>query len=98
MSPLLAAGRPFPGPFTQWAKWLAIGLDEQTQTALRKATYTGRPFGSDQFIDRLEDQAGRPLSPQRHGRKSNSGSWSNPELQTNLGPETRSYRLLSLRF
>jgi hypothetical protein len=36
---------------------------------LRMATYTGRPFGSREFIERLELAAGRTLAPQKRGRK-----------------------------
>ncbi len=77
---LLSPGRPFPGPFaTNWYQWLADGLDLSTEAQLRMATYTGRPFGSPQFIERLETAASRPLAPQKRGHKPKSD-----EPETNI--------------
>ncbi len=67
--PLLTGDDPFPGPITDWAAWLAEGLDDATCHRLRTATYTGRPCGSLQFIARLEAQLARTLLPQKRGRK-----------------------------
>ena len=48
---------------------LADGLSENEEILLRTSTYTGRPLGSVEFIERIEAQAGRPLTPQKRGRK-----------------------------
>lgn len=42
--------------------------DEQIDNAIRKATRTGRPFGSESFIDRLELQLNQSLKPGKPGR------------------------------
>jgi len=42
--------------------------DSETDTAIRKATKTGRPFGSETFIDEMEFSLNRSLRPKRPGR------------------------------
>ncbi|RNC71714.1 MAG: transposase [Desulfuromonadales bacterium] len=42
--------------------------DQETDHAIRKATRTGRPFGSESFIDRLEFQLNQSLKPGKPGR------------------------------
>ena len=42
--------------------------DDQTNNAIRQATRTGRPFGSDNFIDSLEFSLAQTLRPRRAGR------------------------------
>lgn len=42
--------------------------DDKTNNAIRQATRTGRPFGSDNFIDSLEFSLGQTLRPRRAGR------------------------------
>ena len=42
--------------------------DEETDNAIRRATRTGRPYGSDNFIDLLEFQLKQPLKARRRGR------------------------------
>jgi len=42
--------------------------DEESDKAIRRATNTGRPFGSENFIDLLEFQLNMPLKPGRPGR------------------------------
>ena len=42
--------------------------DEEINQAIRKATKTGRPLGSDSFIDKLELQLKQPLRPKMPGR------------------------------
>jgi putative transposase len=42
--------------------------DEENDEAIRRATRTGRPFGSERFIDRLELQLNQPLRPGKPGR------------------------------
>jgi len=42
--------------------------DEETDNAIREATRTGRPFGSEPFIDLLEFQLNQTLKARRRGR------------------------------
>lgn len=42
--------------------------DEETDSAIRRATSCGRPFGSEVFIDLLEFRLNQPLKPKRPGR------------------------------
>jgi len=42
--------------------------DEETDEAIRRATRTGRPFGSEPFIDLLELQLNQPIRPGKPGR------------------------------
>ena len=42
--------------------------DEETDNAIRRATRTGRPFGSESFVDLLEFQLQQPLKAKRRGR------------------------------
>ena len=75
--PLLDPARPFAAgardPLTgrplAWGKWLARGLNEEETAALREATRTGRPCGSEAFVRELEKALARPLAPQKRGRK-----------------------------
>ena len=67
--PLLSAGRPFPGRARNWTQYLADGLTEEEEFALRTATYTGRPCGSSDFVAQLEAQTGGLLAPRKRGRK-----------------------------
>jgi putative transposase len=42
--------------------------DEETDNAIRRATRTGRPFGSEDFVDLLEFQMKQPLKAKKRGR------------------------------
>ena len=42
--------------------------DEKANAMIRKATRTGRPFGSEKFIDALEARLHQPLRPRKPGR------------------------------
>lgn len=42
--------------------------DTETDSAIRKATKTGRPFGTEIFIDEMEFSLNRSLRPKRPGR------------------------------
>ena len=46
----------------------AAAEDEETDNAIRRATRTGRPFGSESFVDLLEFQLQQPLKAKRRGR------------------------------
>lgn len=49
--------------------------DEETDNAIRRATRTGRPFGSEDFVNLLEFQMKQPLKAKKRGRpfKTNGG-------------------------
>lgn len=56
---------------SSWKEYLR-GLDEEEKlTAFRKHIRTGRPLGSESFIEGLEQKLGRILGKQKPGRKSN---------------------------
>jgi putative transposase len=42
--------------------------DEDTDNAIRRATRTGRPFGSEDFVDLLEFRLKQPLKAKKRGR------------------------------
>jgi len=42
--------------------------DEEMETGIRRATRTGRPFGSEQFIDQMEFSLNQRLRPGTPGR------------------------------
>jgi putative transposase len=71
-------------PLLDAAQWLSpeergayaefvIYEDEETDDAIRRATRTGRPYGTDQFIDLLEFQLNQPLRPKKPGRPQKNG-------------------------
>lgn len=47
--------------------------DGETDNAIRRATRTGRPYGTDQFIDQLEFRLNQPLRPKKPGRPQKTG-------------------------
>ena len=51
----------------QWSWMLSHGDDEGD--AIRVATYAGRPFGGDEFVERLEVKCARRLRPAKPGPK-----------------------------
>ena len=51
-----------------WSDFLAEGYDDEQEVFLRHER-TGRPLGSDIFIDELEAISGRQLFPGKAGRK-----------------------------
>jgi hypothetical protein len=59
---------------TRWTAedWRGVLLEraelEQELSAIRQATYSGRPLGSKQFVARLEEKLGRILEVRRGGR------------------------------
>lgn len=65
----LDAGLALIGVVQDWSGWLAGEPDENAISAIREATATGRACGSEQFVRRMEDYTGRPLRPQKRGRK-----------------------------
>ncbi len=61
--------RPMLERVADWPDFLAQGLKPSELRALRRHSRTGRPLGSEEFIDRAEQIAGRPLRPQKTGPK-----------------------------
>jgi putative transposase len=51
-----------------WRALLGSGLDEREHEAIRGGERTGRPIGSDAFLDRLAATLGRPVKPRPPGR------------------------------
>ena len=52
-----------------WARFLAGGMAENEIAQIRKHSRSGRPLGTKRFVERLERRLGRPLLPQKPGRK-----------------------------
>jgi putative transposase len=51
-----------------WAAVLAQGQDQAALEAIRRHTHTGRPWGSEAFMTRIESQTGRLVRPRPVGR------------------------------
>ena len=67
--PLVATREPFDMKI-DWRELLTDGIAGVDRTKdLRKHTRTGRPLGSESFIDRAEEATGRDLRPHKRGRK-----------------------------
>src|ERR1051325_7665837 len=62
-------GLPLVGAIDDWSGWLAGEPFEESIRAIRDATATGRACGSEDFIRCMESFCGRPLRPQKRGRK-----------------------------
>lgn len=45
-----------------WSQYLKAGENESDQTALRRCTFSGRPLGSSEFVEQLEQTTGRRLA------------------------------------
>jgi len=69
--PLLSEDRPFPQG--DWAAWLAEGTPEGILLTIRQNTRRGRPLGSKEFVQMIEERTGRLLSPQKRGRPRGTG-------------------------
>ena len=57
----------------RWAKHLSADLDDDTIGQFRHHEATGRPVGSERFLQRLETMVGRLLRPLKLGRKKKNG-------------------------
>ncbi|HMB41043.1 MAG TPA: hypothetical protein VKM37_03625, partial [Balneolaceae bacterium] len=51
-----------------WSDFLSPALTKENAELLRRHERTGRPFGNEAFVERLEIKLGRPLKPQKPGR------------------------------
>ena len=66
--PVLSGAFPPPGVIADWGEWLQE--EEEAQSAhLRQQTHTGRPCGGEAFLRLLAHLLGRPVQPQKRGRK-----------------------------
>src|SRR5260370_14302686 len=69
----------------RWRDTLRLSVDEESlQERLRLATLTGRPFGSEQFIEQLELSSNRTLRLRQVGRKRKYGETAN-QAQLTIG-------------
>jgi putative transposase len=67
--PLLTPLEPLPQLIPGWSEWLVGEEDPAELKAIRENTGTGRPLGSKEFLEQLEARLGRPVTPQKRGRK-----------------------------
>jgi putative transposase len=51
-----------------WREYLRAGEKESDVAAIRRCTYTGRPLGTAEFIEKLEQKTRRRLALQKGGR------------------------------
>jgi putative transposase len=56
-----------------WQQYLAAGEMESKLTEIRRCTHTGRPLGSAEFVQALEEAMKRRLAPQKGGRPPKAG-------------------------
>ncbi len=78
---------PWPAGYTadRWRDTLRLGIEEEAfQERLRLATLTGRPFGSEQFIEELELNSNRELKLKSVGRKRKGNEVANQAQQSLL--------------
>lgn len=52
----------------EWKQFLSAGVDDDMLKKIADATMTGRPFGGEDFVNRMETSLGRPLRPKPVGR------------------------------
>ena len=64
----LVSVRPLLARVDDWSAFLAQSVPPEVVSKLRRHANTGRPLGSEQFIDDLEQKLGRALRPQKGGR------------------------------
>ena len=54
--------------FKTWKEYLYDPGAEADAETIRQGTHTGRPLGSEEFIETVEKSVGRALTPQKGGR------------------------------
>lgn len=62
-----------------WSDYLERPMDIDEIKTINLHLQTGRPRGSDMFLDNIESQIGRPVRPQKRGRKPKQETQSEPE-------------------
>ncbi len=65
----LVTVRPMLARVDNWADFMKVELDEDSIESLRLHSRTGRPLGSNDFVDHLERVTGRRLRPKPSGPK-----------------------------
>jgi putative transposase len=63
---LISNDHPLVKEISNWSDWLKIE-DAKQNDLIRRHTRTGRPLGCKEFLQRLENQTGRKLLPQKRG-------------------------------
>ena len=53
---------------SSWKAFLADGATEPEMAAIRQSTHTGRPLGTEEFVNGLEEATKRALAPRKGGR------------------------------
>jgi putative transposase len=66
---LLADDLPILGIVEDWSSWLAVPNLREHDEMIRQRTESGYPCGPDEFVIQLEKKLGRPIRPQKSGRK-----------------------------
>ena len=72
-NPLLAEDSWLAPDERAWYAEFLDAVDEETDDGIRRATRTGRPFGSEQFIDQMEFSLNQRLRPGTPGRPRKTG-------------------------
>ncbi len=67
---LLAPEKPLTHFVSDWAAFLQEMPEKMDPAAIERHLQTGRPMGSDYFLDSVETIVGRPVRPQKPGRRS----------------------------
>jgi putative transposase len=68
----------------RWRETLRLGVDEEAlQERLRSATRTGRPFGSEEFLEEIQRRTSRALRPRQAGRPRQTPP--QPQLSLEIG-------------
>jgi putative transposase len=68
----------------RWQETLRLGVDEEVlRERLRSATHTGRPFGSEDFLEEIERNTNRALRPRQVGRPRKAPP--EPQLSLEIG-------------
>jgi len=65
----LVTVKPMLEKFPDWMAYLGDRQSNEVLREVRKHTKTGRPLGSEKFIETLESKTGRSLKPLKPGRK-----------------------------
>ena len=71
--PLVTAGHPFERSIPDWKAYLSEGESDEWRAALKRATLSGRPMGSNRFVERMEEALGRRLDALPRGRPKKEG-------------------------
>ena len=72
------------GGAEEWRRRLEVVEDIRDVHSLRRATYSGAPFGSEEFVARIEERFGRVWRPQGRPRKGAKKEEKGPELSASV--------------